>query len=65
MILNPLHVPVLETLGDPITDEQEQVLSELDNEIECPLCHGIMNLYSKFDELLYSCESCSFLLKCV
>jgi hypothetical protein len=38
--------PVLETLGDPGTNEQKQepVLSELDNEIECPRCHGIMGL---------------------
>ena len=59
---------VLETLGDPGTNEQEEkdpVSSELDIEIECPRCHEIMELYSKFDELLYSCESCSFLLKCV
>jgi len=58
---------VLETLGDlgPNEQKQEPVLSELDNEIECPRCHGIMDLYSKFNELLYSCESCNFLLKCV
>ena len=58
---------VLEALEDPSTNEQEQepVLYELDHEIECPRCHEIMELYSKFDELLYSCESCSFLLKCV
>jgi hypothetical protein len=58
---------ILEALEDPSINEQEQepVLSELDNEIECPRCHGIMDLYSKFDELLYSCECCSFLLKCV
>ena len=58
---------VLEILGEPGTNEEEQepALSELDNEIECPLCHEIMELYSKFDELLYSCQSCNFLLKCV
>ena len=58
---------LLEALGDHSTKEQEQepVLYELDNEIECPRCHEIMELYSKLDELLYSCESCSFLLKCV
>ena len=58
---------VLETLGDLGTNEQEQeqepVLYELDNEIECPRCHEIMELYSKFDKLLYSCGSCSFLTK--
>ena len=58
---------VLETLEDPGTNEQEEepVLSELDHEIECPRCNEIMELYSKFDELLYSCESCNFILKCV
>jgi hypothetical protein len=58
---------VLETLEEPGRNEQQQesVPSELDNEIECPRCHEIMELYSKFDELLYSCQSCSFLLKCI
>jgi hypothetical protein len=59
---------VLQTLEDSGTNEQEEkepVLSELDHEIECPRCNEIMELYSKFDELLYSCESCSLLLKCV
>ncbi len=58
---------ILEALEDLGTNEQRQepVLSELDNEIECPRCHEIMDLYSKFDELLYSCESCSYLPKCV
>jgi len=58
---------VLETLEEPGKNEKQQksMSCELDNEIECPLCHEIMELYSKFDELLYSCQSCSFLLKCV
>ena len=58
---------VVEILVDHGTNKQKQepLLSELDNEIECPRCHEIMELYSKFDELLYSCEICSFLLKCV
>jgi hypothetical protein len=34
--------------------EKEAILTELDNEIE-----------SSFDKLMYSCENCSFLLKCV
>ena len=38
---------------------------ELDNEIECPRCNGIMELNSGFDALMYSCENCSFLLRCV
>ncbi|HEY7572266.1 MAG TPA: hypothetical protein VH796_12945 [Nitrososphaeraceae archaeon] len=58
---------VLETLEEPGRNEQQpgSMSSELDNEIECPRCHEIMELYSKFDELLYSCQSCSFLLKCI
>ena len=45
--------------------EKEQILTELDNEIECPRCHEFMELQSSFDKLVYSCENCSFLLKCV
>jgi phage FluMu protein Com len=45
--------------------QQEYPKSELEVEIDCPRCSEIMSLYSKFDELGYSCESCSFSLKCV
>ena len=45
--------------------QEESVPTELDNEIECPRCNDIMELCSNFDKLVYSCESCSFLLKCV
>jgi phage FluMu protein Com len=45
--------------------QTEQLESELDLEMECPRCNEIMELRSNFDELLYSCESCSFLLKCI
>ena len=45
--------------------EENPILSELDTEIECPRCNEIMELHSKFDELVYFCDSCSFLLKCV
>ncbi len=30
---------------------QEPALTELDNEIECPRCHEIMELQSSFDKL--------------
>jgi phage FluMu protein Com len=58
---------VLEILEEPNPPEQkeEPVSTELDMEIQCPRCNEIMELYSKFDELAYSCDSCSFLLKCV
>jgi hypothetical protein len=62
-----------QTLGtkeEPSLEQQRQqeenpMISELDTEIECPRCNEIMELHSKFDELVYFCDSCSFLLKCV
>jgi hypothetical protein len=58
---------LLKTIEESSLPEQkeEPVLSELDMEIECPRCNDIMELNSNFDTLVYSCESCSFLLKCV
>ena len=61
------------TKEEPSSEQQQQqqrqeenpILSELDTEIECPRCNEIMELHSKFDELVYFCDSCSFLLKCV
>jgi hypothetical protein len=57
----------LETLEESTLPEQkdEPVLTELDSEIECPRCNDIMELCSSFDKLVYSCDSCSFLLKCI
>jgi uncharacterized protein (DUF983 family) len=45
--------------------KEEPMLAELDMEMECPRCHEFMELHSSFDKLMYSCETCSFLLKCV
>ena len=58
---------VLDTLEEVSLPEQEKepILTELDNEIECPRCHEFMELQSSFDKLVYSCGNCSFLLKCV
>jgi hypothetical protein len=53
-----LENQVLEALEEPI-------LPELDMETECPRCSDIMELQSNFDELMYSCASCNFLLKCI
>jgi Zn finger protein HypA/HybF involved in hydrogenase expression len=57
----------LETLEEtsPSEQKEEPMLTELDNEIECPRCHETMELQSSFDRLMYSCGTCSFLLKCV
>jgi len=57
-------VEILEESGVP-EQKEEPVLSELDMEMECPRCHEIMELQSSFDRLVYSCGSCSFLLKCL
>ena len=56
---------MLETKEEPRLEQQEEnpMLSELDTEIECPRCNEIMELHSKFDELVYLCNNCNFLLK--
>ena len=55
---------IIEESGLP-EQKEEPGITELDNEIECPLCHEFMELHSSFDKLMYSCDSCSFMLKCV
>jgi phage FluMu protein Com len=57
----------LEAKEEPSPEQQAEkpTLSELDTEIECPRCNEVMELHSKFDELVYFCDSCSFVLKCV
>ena len=58
---------VLETIeeSDVLEQKEEPILPELDMEIQCPKCNETMELCSSFDKLVYSCDSCSFLLKCV
>ena len=65
--LFPPEDSVAEILEESNRAEQpeEPMLTEIDNTIECPRCHETMELQSSFDKLMYSCESCSFLLKCV
>jgi hypothetical protein len=57
----------LETIEGSNQSEQTQepILTELDSEMECPRCHEIMELQSSFDKLMYTCEGCSFLLRCI
>jgi hypothetical protein len=57
----------LETFEKTRTMEktEEPVLVELDLELECPRCREMMELQSSFDILVYCCENCSFLLKCI
>jgi ssDNA-binding Zn-finger/Zn-ribbon topoisomerase 1 len=59
--------PPLQVNEDYSPEEQneEPTLPELDLELECPRCNGLMQLHSSFNKLMYGCENCSFLLKCV
>jgi hypothetical protein len=35
----------------------------IEQEIECPRCHGIMTLHREFDSPGYFCEGCDFVLR--
>ncbi len=63
--MSPREKQTLEALEETRPEQREKPVTELDMEIECPRCNEIMELCSSFDELVYSCESCSLLLKCV
>jgi hypothetical protein len=54
----------IEESGVP-EQKEESALPELDMEIECARCSDIMALCSSFDKLVYSCDSCNFVLKCI
>jgi hypothetical protein len=45
----------LEILEEASLPEQKEqlVLTELDNEIECPRCHELMELHSSFDKIIH------------
>jgi hypothetical protein len=45
--------------------DEDAVLPDMQQEIECPHCSDIMTLSSEFDKLLYFCQECelSLLLK--
>jgi hypothetical protein len=66
-LVPPEEYQALKTLEESSVPEQkeESALSELDMEIQCPRCDDTMELCSSFDKLVYSCESCSFVLKCI
>ena len=65
--VSPPEKQSLEVIEETSKPEQNEdpVITELDNEVECPQCSDIMELNSKFDALVYFCDSCSFVLKCV
>ena len=43
-------------------EEEDGVLKNMEQEIECPRCYDIMTLSSDFDKLGYFCQECDLLL---
>ena len=46
-------------------EEEDGLMKNMQQEIECPRCSEVMTLSSDFDKLLYFCQECelSLLLK--
>jgi hypothetical protein len=42
--------------------EEDALLTNMQQEMECPRCTDIMTLSSDFDKLLYSCQECELSL---
>lgn len=42
--------------------EEDAILENIEQEIECPRCSDIMSLSSDFDRLLYFCGECQLSL---
>ena len=42
--------------------DDDQILKNMEQEIECPRCYDIMTLSSDFDRLGYFCQECDLLL---
>ena len=66
-LLHSMIEPTLETekvipLNVEVTEEQENPVPFLEEEIECPRCHDSMMLCSDFDNLYYVCHECDFCL---
>jgi hypothetical protein len=56
-LLSPeLEVEILEI------EEDEEVMENMQQEIECPRCSDIMTLCSDFDKLGYFCQECQLSL---
>lgn len=43
-------------------NEEDAVMKNIQQEIECPRCSDIMTLSSDFDRLLYFCQECKLSL---
>jgi hypothetical protein len=52
--------PELEVESQEI--EEDGLMKNMQQEIECPRCYDIMTLSSDFDKLLYFCQECDLSL---
>jgi hypothetical protein len=52
--------PELEVESQEI--EEDGIMKNMQQEIECPRCYDIMTLSSDFDKLLYFCQECDLSL---
>jgi hypothetical protein len=44
------------------SEEEDKVMKNIQQEIDCPRCSDIMTLSSDFDALLYFCQECQLSL---
>jgi hypothetical protein len=56
-------VPQLEKAKEEIVSQTREQDLSLEQDIECPRCHGIMTLHFEFDLPGYFCEDCDFALR--
>jgi hypothetical protein len=57
-----LQTPEIEAELDSQDTEEDQTTKEIEQEIDCPRCYGVMALSSDFDRLLYFCQECGLSL---
>ena len=43
-------------------ENEDKIIKEMEQEIECPRCSDTMTLSSDFDKLGYICQECDLLL---
>jgi hypothetical protein len=57
-----LESPKLELDLQDSEEEENRLIENMEQEIECPRCYDIMTLSSDFDKLGYFCQECDLLL---
>ena len=54
--------PELEFESQESEEEEDALMKNMQQEIECPRCSEVMTLFSDFDKLLYFCQECELAL---